>query len=45
MESALFLPIFRTDTMMIRVKVQDRALHKSNEVGTPEFTLQELQGN
>jgi hypothetical protein len=45
MESALFLPIFRTDTMMIRVKVQDRALHKSNEVETPEFTLQGLQGN
>lgn len=45
MESALFLPIFRTDTMMIRVQIQDRALHKSNEVESPEFTLQELQGN
>ena len=45
MESALFLPIFRTDTMMIKVMIQDRALHKSNEVETPEFTLQSLQGN
>jgi len=39
MESALFLPIFRTDTMMLKVMIQDRALNKSNEVETPEFTL------
>lgn len=43
MNSGLFLPIFRTDTMKLRFKIRDRALNESNEVETPEFTLQGIQ--
>ncbi len=41
-ESSLFLPIFRTDTLMLKVRVIDRGLHQSNEIETPEFTLQSI---
>jgi len=31
--------IFRNDTLRIDVQIQDRALHRSNEVASPELTL------
>lgn len=40
MNSGLFLPIFRTDTLMLEFKVRDRALNESNVARTEEFTLQ-----
>ncbi len=42
-ESFLFLPIFRTDTLMVRIHVKDRALNESNVIESPEFTLQGVQ--
>lgn len=43
MNSGLFLPIFRTDTMKLEFLVRDRALHQSNISETPEFTLQSIR--
>jgi len=43
MNSGLFLPIFRTDTIKLSFKIRDRALNESNVAETPEFTLQEIQ--
>ena len=43
MESSLFLPVFRTDTLMLKVQIQDRALNRSNTIETPEFTLQGIK--
>lgn len=40
MNSGLFLPIFRTDTLMLEFKIRDRALNVSNIARTDEFTLQ-----
>jgi len=40
MNSGLFLPIFRTDTLMLQFKIRDRALNESNVASTEEFTLQ-----
>jgi len=40
MNSGLFLPIFRTDTLMLEFKIRDRALNESNVSQTNEFTLQ-----
>ncbi|MBO3698497.1 hypothetical protein [Roseivirga sp. E12] len=40
MNSGLFLPIFRTDTLMLEFKIRDRALNESNVARTEEFTLQ-----
>jgi hypothetical protein len=42
MNSGLFLPIFRTDTMKLQFKIRDRALNESNTAETPEFTLQSI---
>ncbi len=43
MNSALFLPVFRTDTIKLQFKIRDRALNESNIAETPEFTLQGIQ--
>lgn len=43
MNSGLFLPIFRTDTMKLSFKVRDRALNESNLAESPEFTLQGIK--
>ena len=43
MNSGLFLPIFRTDTIKLSFKIKDRALNESNVAETPEFTLQSIQ--
>lgn len=40
MNSGLFLPIFRTDTIMLEFKIRDRALNESNIARSDEFTLQ-----
>ncbi|MGW8123561.1 hypothetical protein ACV07N_12950 [Roseivirga echinicomitans] len=40
MKSGLFLPVFRTDTIKVIFQIQDRSLHRSNIVESPEFTLQ-----
>ena len=42
MPSSGFLTLFRTDTLMLRFQIRDRALHESNFVETPEFTLQNI---
>jgi hypothetical protein len=34
--------IFRTDTIRIDVEIQDRALHRSNQVSSPETTLRQI---
>lgn len=39
MQSGLFVPIFRLDTIKVVFQMQDRALNKSNVVESPEFTL------
>ena len=43
MNSGIFLPIFRTDTIKLTFKIRDRALNESNVAETPEFTLQSIQ--
>lgn len=40
MTSAAFNFIFTIKTLRLKVRIQDRALNKSNELFTPEFTLQ-----
>ncbi len=40
MNSGLFLPLFRTDTIMLEFKIRDRALNESNIARSEEFTLQ-----
>ncbi|MFY0592726.1 hypothetical protein [Roseivirga sp.] len=45
MNSGLFLPIFRTDTLMLEFKIRDRALNESNIAQSPEFTLQSISLN
>lgn len=40
MNSGLFLPIFRTDTLILEFKIRDRALNESNVAQSDEFTLQ-----
>lgn len=39
MTSSGFLFLFRHDTLKLRIGIQDRQLHKSNVIETPEFTL------
>jgi hypothetical protein len=39
MQSGLFVPIFRLDTIKLVFQMQDRALNKSNVIESPEFTL------
>lgn len=43
MNSGLFLPLFRTDTMKLEFLIRDRALNTSNVAETPEFTLQSIR--
>lgn len=43
MNSGIFLPIFRTDTMKLEFKIRDRALNESNLAETTEFTLQSVR--
>lgn len=43
MNSGLFLPIFRTDTIKLSFKVRDRALNESNLAESSEFTLQSIK--
>jgi hypothetical protein len=43
MTSAGFNFIFSIKTLRIKVSIQDRALNKSNEIFTPEFTLQSIK--
>lgn len=43
MNSGLFLPIFRTDTMKLAFKIRDRALNQSNTAESTEFTLQGIK--
>jgi len=43
MISSGFLPVFRTSTIKMVFQIQDRALHKSNIVESPEFTLQDIR--
>ena len=43
MTSVAFNIIFSIKTLRLKVKIQDRALNKSNEIFTPEFTLQSIK--
>lgn len=43
MNSAAFLPVFRTNTIKLEFQIQDRALNRSNIAETPEFTLQDIR--
>ena len=43
MISAGFLGIFRNDTIKLRVRIKDRALHDSNVIETPDFVLRDIQ--
>lgn len=43
MQSSGFLILFSIKTLKLRVTIQDRALHKSNTIETPEFTLQSIK--
>ncbi len=38
-KSNTWLTKFSNDTLMLKVQIRDRALHLSNEIETPEFTL------
>lgn len=39
MVSSGFLAMFSVNTLKLRIKIYDRALHESNVIETPEFTL------
>ncbi len=43
MNSGLFLPIFRNETLKLRFKIRDRALNVSNVAESTEFTLQDIR--
>ena len=43
MASAGFNFSFTIRTLRLKVRIQDRALNKSNEILTPEFTLQSIK--
>ena len=43
MASAGFNFFFTTRTLRLKVRIQDRALNKSNEIFTPPFTLQSIK--
>jgi hypothetical protein len=45
MESRGFKLIFSIKTLKLKIRVTDRALNKSNELETPEFTLQSITCN
>jgi hypothetical protein len=40
-----FLAIFGTKKMKLKIKIKDRALHTSNVIETPVFTLDEIRKN
>lgn len=42
---AAFEVIFKRDTLKLEVRIQDRALNKSNLIETPEFVLQDITVN
>ncbi len=44
MVSTGFNAIFSIKTLRLKIKIQDRALNKSNEIFTPEFTLKSIPG-
>lgn len=44
MRSNAFNVFFSIRTLKLRIRIQDRALNKSNEIETPEFTLQSIRG-
>jgi hypothetical protein len=44
MVSTGFNVIFSIRTLRLKIKIQDRALNKSNEIFTPEFTLKSIPG-
>lgn len=43
MESYGFIILFSNKTMKLRIKIKDRALHLSNVIETPEFTLESIK--
>lgn len=43
MSSIGFKTLFSIKTLKLRIRIQDRALNKSNEIETPEFTLQSIK--
>jgi len=45
MKGAGFEVIFKLDTLKLQIRIQDRALHKSNMVETPEFILRDITIN
>jgi hypothetical protein len=45
MSSTGFKLIFRQDTIKLKVRIKDRALHDSNIVETPEFILRDITVN
>jgi len=45
MVGAAFGVIFKLDTLKLQIRIQDRALHKSNMVETPEFVLRDITIN
>ena len=42
MTSAGFRFLFRNDTLMLRLRIKDRALNNSNIIETPEFVLRDI---
>jgi len=45
MTSSGFKILFRNDTLKLRVKIKDRALHDSNVFETPDFVLNDIEVN
>lgn len=45
MMSPSFLHLFSTKKMKLKIKIKDRALHTSNVIETPVFTLDEIRKN
>jgi hypothetical protein len=43
--STLYFTLFRNDTLKLRMRIKERALHDSNMVESCEFTLRELMEN
>lgn len=41
--SSGILPLFRNDTLKIRVQIRDRALHESNIIESEPFTLRGIE--
>jgi hypothetical protein len=40
-----FIPLFSTNTLKLKITIKDRALHTSNTIETPEFTLDGIRGD